>query len=276
MIPASIRNNNPGAMYPGKSAKRFGSTRFETLKSKDGIHKIACFDDPVHGAAAQFDLLSSKAYTGRTIREAITKWCGGYYASTYLKVLAENSGVTAETILTVDMLRNPSFAVPLAKAMALQEAGKPFPLEDEGWLKAHQLAFGVVLEPSVVVAEKAPDEKPVFAPDNSLPSPKPETRVSAMKKNSRKWSVISFVQRWFLKIPVGLGIASEAGGAVGLSMPDIPAIQENLNAAQSVSASLGNLGWIGWGLAIIVALSLVQKFMVEDAEDGRAVPSGGA
>lgn len=74
MIPASIRNNNPGAMYPGPSAKKFGSKRFETLKSHDGTHKIACFDDPVHGAAAQF------------------------------------GGVTANTVLTVDMIRNPGIA----------------------------------------------------------------------------------------------------------------------------------------------------------------------
>lgn len=262
-------------MYPGPSAKRFGSKTYEVLKSKDGTHKIARFDDPVHGAAAQFDLLSSKSYTGRTIREAITKWCGGFYASTYLKVLAENSGITADTILTVDMVRNPGFSVPLAKAMALQEAGKPFPLDDAGWLKAHQLAFGVVLEPVAVVAEK-PEGKPVFAPDNPLPSPKPETRVAEMKKTSRKWSLIAFVQRWFLKVPVGLGIANEAGSAAGLSLPDIPAIQENLNAAQSVTASMGNLGWIGWGVVLIVALGMVQKFMVEDAEDGRAIPSGGA
>jgi hypothetical protein len=261
-------------MYPGPSAKKFGSKRFEVLKSHDGTHKIACFDDPVHGAAAQFDLLASKAYTGRTVREAIQKWCGGFYASTYLKVLAENSGVTADTVLTVDMIRNPGIAVPLAKAMALQEAGKSFPMEDGDWLKAHQLAFGVVLEPSVVVAEKTPAVSEVFTPENPLPSPKPETRVAVMKETSRKWNLITFVQRWFLKMPVALGLTSEAANQTGVSMPDIPALQEKLNAAQGVMASVGKLGWIGWALVLIVALNLVQKYMVEDASEGRATPSG--
>ncbi len=57
MIPATIRNNNPGGMYPGKSSKKFGSTSYETLRSKDGVHKIATFPTKLHGAAAMFDLL---------------------------------------------------------------------------------------------------------------------------------------------------------------------------------------------------------------------------
>ena len=274
MIPASIRNNNPGAMYPGPSAKKFGSKRFEVLKSHDGTHKIACFDDPVHGAAAQFDLLASKAYTGRTVKEAIEKWCGGYYASTYLKVLEENSGVTKDSILTVDMIRNPGIAVPLAKAMALQEAGKSFPMDDGDWLKAHQLAFGVVLEPVATVAEVKPPVSEVFTPENPLPSPKPETRVAAMKEQSRKWNLLTFVQRWFLKVPVALGITSEVADQSG-ALPNIPALQEKLNAAQSVMASVGKLGWIGWALVIIVAINVVQRYMVEDASDGRAIPKSG-
>ncbi|NCV40076.1 MAG: hypothetical protein EBW11_05870, partial [Betaproteobacteria bacterium] len=103
MIPASIRNNNPGAMYPGPSARKFGSTSFETLKSKDGTHKIATFSSSKHGAAAMFDLLA-RDYTGKTIEAVITRWCGGYYASTYLKVLQQKGGIEATDVLTRAML----------------------------------------------------------------------------------------------------------------------------------------------------------------------------
>jgi hypothetical protein len=59
-IPASIRYNNPGAQYPGASASAFGSTGFGII---GGGHKIARFDDPESGAAAQFDLLNRR-YAG--------------------------------------------------------------------------------------------------------------------------------------------------------------------------------------------------------------------
>ena len=264
-IPASIRTNNPGAMYPGPSAKKFGSKRKEILKSKDGTHQIACFDDPVHGAAAQFDLLASPKYTGRTVKDAITKWCGGFYASTYLKVLEQNCGVTKDTVLTAELVRNPAVAVPLAKAMALQEAGKPYPMTDDQWLSAHELAFGVVLEAAPVVVAEAPAEPPkdTFTPDNPLPAPKPETRVATMKQTSRKWSVVSFIKRWFVGVPV-----------LGIGATEVPQIQEQLNAFQTISQSTAKLGLVGWLLLVFFALNLVQKFMVEDVEDGRAVPKG--
>ena len=92
MIPASIRNNNPGAMYPGKSSKKFGSASFETLRSKDGVHKIATFPSGIHGAAAQFDLLHSD-YCGKTVKAAIELWCGDFYAGTYVKVLEDKAGI---------------------------------------------------------------------------------------------------------------------------------------------------------------------------------------
>jgi hypothetical protein len=163
MIPASIRNNNPGAMYPGKSAKKFGSTSYETLRSKDGVHKIATFPTSTHGAAAQFDLLA-RAYTGMTLEKAITKWCGGFYAPTYIKVLKDRADVTAETVLTKAMLADHEIAIPLAKAMAWQEAGCDFPLKDEDWLEAHQMAMGVEVA------------APGWNPRNDVPTPKVETR----------------------------------------------------------------------------------------------------
>lgn len=165
MIPASIRNRNSGAMYPGPSAKKFGSTSYETLKSKDGVHKIATFPTHVHGAAAHFDLLASK-YTGMTLQKAIERWCGGYYASTYLKVLKDRAGVDESTVLTKAMLADHEIAIPIAKAMAWQEAGQDYPLKDEEWLEAHQMAMGT--------GTSAPE----WNPRNDVPTPKPETRQS--------------------------------------------------------------------------------------------------
>lgn len=179
-VPASIRNANPGAMYPGKSAKKFGSRSYEVLRSKDGEHLIATFPSPVQGAAAQFDLLGSKAYVGMTVRDAITKWCGGYYVSTYLTVLQQETGVHAETKLTRDMVMDPRIAIPLCKAMALQEAGQPFPMSDAEWATAHALAF-----PGIERVPDVPEKPAAFEPTNEMPSPKPETRVKQAAKESR-------------------------------------------------------------------------------------------
>ena len=171
MIPASIRNNNPGAMYPGKSAKKFGSSSYETLRSRDGVHKIATFPTPIHGAAAQFDLLAS-SYCGMPIEKAITKWCGGFYASAYLKVLEEKGGLKRTDTLTKDRLSDPAVGIPIARAMAWQEAGRDFPLDDDGWSQAHAMAF-------------AGDAKaPPFAPENDVPSPKRETRIAEAVKTA--------------------------------------------------------------------------------------------
>lgn len=162
MVPASIRNHNPGAMYPGPSAKRFGSASFETLRSKDGVHKIATFPTHQHGAAAMFHLLSTR-YVGLPIDKAIAKWCGGYYVSTYLKVLEQKSGVKASDTLTLAMLRDHAVAVPIARAMAWQEAGRDYPLSEQEWVEAHGMAFGDAMAPA-------------FSPGNDVPSPKVEMR----------------------------------------------------------------------------------------------------
>lgn len=174
ITPASIRNNNPGAMYPGKSAKKFGSTSFEVLKSKDGVHKIATFPTPIHGAAAQFDLLS-RSYCGMPLEKAITKWCGAFYVSTYLKVLEENGGIKRTDILTKERLADPEIGIPLAQAMALQEAGRNYPLDDDGWKQAHAMAFG------------GESVAPGFAPDNDVPTPKRETRIAEAVNTAIKY-----------------------------------------------------------------------------------------
>lgn len=136
--PASIRYNNPGAQYPGPSARKFGSVGTEII---GGGHKIAVFDDPVKGAAAQFDLLK-RGYTGLTLGEAIRKWSGGNSSPAYANAVANATGVPLDTVLTKSMIDNPAFAVPFAKASASWEAGRDYPMSDEQWIAAHSMASG--------------------------------------------------------------------------------------------------------------------------------------
>lgn len=218
MIPASIRNKNSGAQYPGPSSKKFGSTTFETLLSKDGEHRIATFPTHIHGAAAHFDLLNA-SYTGMTLEKAIERWCGGFYASIYLKVLKDRAKVEPDTVLTKAMLADHAIAIPIAKAMAWQEAGQEYPLKDEEWLEAHQMAFAT--------GTAAPE----WNPRNDVPTPKPETRRAA---------VVAKVKSVATK--VGGGIA--AGGAAVSTVTDtvIPPVPKG------ISDTLTNFG--AWGKTI--------------------------
>lgn len=129
------------------------------------MHKIATFPTHIHGAAAHFDLLN-RSYTGMTLQKAIEKWCGNYYSSTYLKVLKDRAGVDENTVLTKAMLADHEIAIPIAKAMAWQEAGQDYPLKDEEWIEAHQMAMGVETT------------APGWNPRNDVPTPKRETRLA--------------------------------------------------------------------------------------------------
>jgi hypothetical protein len=193
IIPASIRNRNPGAQYPGKSAKKFGGKNYETLISKDGKHLIATFPSDIQGAAAMFDLLSS-SYCGMSVEKAITKWCGAFYVSTYIRVLEEKGGIKRTDMLTRDLLADPAKAIPLAKAMAWQEAGREYPMSDEQWMAAHRCCF---------VASVAP----AFSPENDVPSPKAELRQAAAVATATKVA----------------GVATATGGTVSaIALPKPP------------------------------------------------------
>lgn len=137
---ASIRYNNPGAMWPGPSAKKFGAISSVNLADGQG-NKIAVFPDAIHGGAAHFDLLSRK-YTGVTLGAAVRRWSGGNSVPTYLSVIQRETGLTPDTRLTPDLMRDPHIAIPLAKAMARQEAGRDYPMSDGQWLQAFLLANG--------------------------------------------------------------------------------------------------------------------------------------
>jgi hypothetical protein len=136
-IPASIRTNNPGAQYPGPSATAYGSTGHDVI---GGGHKIARFNSPEEGAAAQFNLLS-RGYTGMPLSAAIQKWSGGNSAPQYVQMVSKATGLTPDTVITPELLRSPQ-GVQLVQAMAQHEAGRPYPMTPEQWQAAQSRAFG--------------------------------------------------------------------------------------------------------------------------------------
>jgi hypothetical protein len=136
--PATIRHNNPGAIYPSGLASKYGSTGSSTI---GGGHKIASFRTPTDGAAAQFAQLNRPQYLGKPLREAIRTWSGGNSVESYLATIQREAGLSPDTVLTPDLLADPSVAIPLAKAMARHETGSPFPLDDDGWRQAHSRVF---------------------------------------------------------------------------------------------------------------------------------------
>lgn len=173
MIPASIRNNNPGALYTGPSSRKFGATGKEILVSKDGKHQIAKFPTATHGAAALFDNLmnarsgGSYYYRGRSLGKAIETWCGAIRAQTYLAVIKQRTGLVPGHVLTEDFLRDPDRVIPLAQAMAYHEAGREFPgMEPNDWLEAHTMAFAG--------GHVAPEPLPT----NDVPTMRPEMRTA--------------------------------------------------------------------------------------------------
>ncbi len=136
-LPASIRNNNPGAMWhAGGWQDKYGANFGESLN--DGLgqgNQIARFPDAVSGAAAQMELLSR--YGAVPIRDAVKKWSGGNNVGSYLSVLAD-AGFSPEDDLA-SVMADKGRAGKLGAAMAFHEAGRPYPLDDEGWGKAYDL-----------------------------------------------------------------------------------------------------------------------------------------
>lgn len=150
-VPASIRYNNPGAMWGGNAiSRKWGETAHITLN--DGLgqgNNIAFFPSKVSGAAAQFDLWRSR-YCNMTLQAAVTKWSGGNSSPAYISFLEGKTGCKAETEITASLLAGP-IGLALIKAQAQWEAGQPYPLGDEDWRRAQSLVFvgGAAAGPSV-------------------------------------------------------------------------------------------------------------------------------
>lgn len=140
-VPASIRYNNPGAMWGGNAiSKRWGATA--NIALADGLgqgNTIADFPDVVSGAAAQFDLWRT-GYTNRTLDAAITKWSGGNSSPAYMNFLVGKTGLTTSSMITLALLESPT-GIALLKAQAQWEAGKPYPMSDAQWSEAQAKVF---------------------------------------------------------------------------------------------------------------------------------------
>ncbi len=167
MIPASIRNRNPGAQEPGFASQRWGSTTYETLrwvdkKGKKHTNRCATFPTHYHGGAAVFTLLSEgKYYRNKPIQDAIATWCGGHSASEYIDHMERATGVKRTAILTEERIRDPDIAVPIAMAIARFEAGKvELPLSEADWRHVHAMAFNGAAAPAPSIDNDVPFQKP--------------------------------------------------------------------------------------------------------------------
>jgi hypothetical protein len=118
-------------MYSGEAARKFGSIGTQSLLG--GKHEIAQFPTAVHGAAANYWNLANKGYVGMTIRDAMTRWSGGY------RTMPGPAGkYDPNTVITREMVNDPKFAVPFLQAIASGEApGGEKVLTAEQWKTAH-------------------------------------------------------------------------------------------------------------------------------------------
>jgi hypothetical protein len=137
---APVRYANPGAQYPSADTANYGSTGY--VKLPDG-NKIAVFQDPVHGAAANMSLLAH-GYQNMPIAAAVSKWSGGHRNTL--------PGFDPSQTITPQMLGDPKFMTGWIKQTAKDEgfgnltddqAMRAFQLYRQGGLKPRQAAAPV-------------------------------------------------------------------------------------------------------------------------------------
>lgn len=134
---AAIRFNNPGAMWDGKIATRWGSKHSVILADGQSNH-IAIFPTMVQGAAAQFDLWRSN-YVNMSLKDAVKKWSGGNSSANYMQFL-KSAGFPGNTLITPAFLASPQ-GIGLMKAQAHWESAKVYPMTDADWAKAQSMVF---------------------------------------------------------------------------------------------------------------------------------------
>lgn len=141
--PASIRYKNPGAMWGGDFATKWGAPK-GAVKLNDGTgqgNTIAVFPTYVDGIAAQVALWRSPRYRNKKFKDAIVSWSGGNNVPSYIKLVAKNvPGFTGDTIINDEFLRGPH-GIEFLKAQARHEAGKVYPAPDEDWIAGRDKAF---------------------------------------------------------------------------------------------------------------------------------------
>lgn len=150
-IPAAIRSKNPGAMWPGPIATKWGSVRFESLADGTGQgNKIAIFDTWVQGICAQLDLWrSSPRYRNKRFADAIAVWSGGNSVSQYILYVKQRvAGMTEDTVMNDAFWRGP-MAIPFLQAQSGHEAGQRIPAPAEDWVAAQKKVMGGTTAPVV-------------------------------------------------------------------------------------------------------------------------------
>jgi len=148
MEPASIRFKNPGAMWPGPTATKWGSKKWIYLNDGTGQggdghgNKIAIFDNWVDGICAQLDLWrSSPKYKNKRFADAIAVWSGGNHLASYIAyVKARVPGMDENTIMNDAFWRSPN-GIKFLKAQSGHEAGKAIPAPDADWIEAQRRVF---------------------------------------------------------------------------------------------------------------------------------------
>lgn len=169
-VPASIRFNNPGAMWGGNALARKWGAGSSAVKLNDGLgqgNNIAFFPDKVHGACAQFDLWhTSRNYRNKPLRTAITTWSGGNEVASYLQFLKTRVPGLADTTAINDAFLSSPSGVAFVRAQAWHEAGQPYPMSDDEWRRAQQIVFGG----GVVVVPSGEDFHPLVRPGDGGPA----------------------------------------------------------------------------------------------------------
>lgn len=168
MEPAAIRYKNPGAMWPGARATKWGSTKWVYLNDGTGQggngkgNKIAIFNNHVDGICAQLDLWrTSQNYRGKRFKDAIRVWSGGNHVEEYIKfVLKRIPGMTRDTIMD-DAFWSGPMGIAFLKAQAHHEAGRPYPASDADYRAAQRRVFAEsppkgVAKPKPVETHPAP------------------------------------------------------------------------------------------------------------------------
>ena len=263
---ASVRNNNPGAQWPGTVATQYGSTGYQTLNDAQK-NQIATFSNPIDGAAAAFGLMDQK-YVGMTVGDAIARWSGNedtpQKAADYVANVTKAIGVPANTVITSAMMQDPSIAIPLAQSMAKVEAGGNYPMPPGGWEKAYA-AFSVGLPYSTYNAigtnAIGPNEPIMTAPESTGAQQNASSDVSnpygfANNLNVNGLGGVTVAD----SNPSGSGLVTdrtmtapaEAGnsgnGSFGLNGPQSGNYSDNASASTSgATRSLGDLGGNGGG-----------------------------
>jgi len=253
MIPASIRNRNPGAMEPGFASKRWGSTTHETLtwtdkNGKKHTNLIATFPTHQHGGAAVFTLLSEgKYYRNKPIADAIATWCGGHSASQYIDHMERSTGTKRTAILTNERIRDPDIAVPIAMAIARFEAGPvELPLSEADWRSIHAMAFGEAVAP-------APE------PDNDVPFQKPE---GARRENIFLWTWRTIKATFYSITTVGVMETISPVAPSDFLIPQVPqGLKQNITNIGGWSDLVSGQTWtmLALGSAAFVGVWLVGK-----------------